>query len=401
MKTNMLLVMAACSGMLLCANRASAQEEVVVVSEDITTYQALDCKDYYYCDGKDNWFIQLGAGIQSPFVENELKGSGRKHHITAAYNLGFGKFWSPYLGFRIAFQYGAIHWDCEQFSKAQSVSAYGDLMWDMFNTFGGYNPNRVFSIVPFVGIGGTFNWDFYGDENIKQNKSLTARKHNTWTLPVSAGLQFRFRLCKYVDFFVEGRASFHGDNYNNYAYGEPVDVNISAIGGFTIKFGGREFKSYNPCKDAAYIAGLNDQINTLRGQLADCEATAAALAAQPKEVIVADCPETAAPMLSTVRFTINSSKISDEEMVNVYNTAEYMKANPNVNVTIKGYADKDTGTSTYNMGLSERRAQAVYDALTKTYGIDGSRLTIEKFGSDVQPYSTNDWNRIVIFSNGN
>ena len=37
-----------------------------------------------------------------------------------------------------------------------------------------------------------------------------------------------------------------------------------------------------------------------------------------------------APMMSTVRFKINSADISDEEMVNVYNTAEYLKANPSV-----------------------------------------------------------------------
>ena len=50
------------------------------------------------------------------------------------------------------------------------------------------------------------------------------------------------------------------------------------------------------------------------------------------------------------------------------------------------------------MALSERRANAVANALTSQYGIDASRLTIRFDGSDVQPYSTNDWNRIVIFT---
>lgn len=105
--------------------------------------------------------------------------------------------------------------------------------------------------------------------------------------------------------------------------------------------------------------------------------------------------------MSTVRFTINSSKISDEEMVNVYNTAQYLKENPSVNVLIKGYADKDTGTSDYNKALSQKRAQAVYDALTKTYGISKNRLAIEAEGSTQQPYNVNNWNRIVIFVPGN
>ncbi len=85
-------------------------------------------------------------------------------------------------------------------------------------------------------------------------------------------------------------------------------------------------------------------------------------------------------------------------MVNVYNIAEYMKANPETKIVVRGYADKDTGSSSYNMKLSERRAQAVADILTGDYGISADRLTLEAAGSDSQVYPTNDWNRIVIFA---
>lgn len=101
--------------------------------------------------------------------------------------------------------------------------------------------------------------------------------------------------------------------------------------------------------------------------------------------------------MATVRFTLNSAKISDIEMVNVFNIAQWMKENPEQNVAIAGYADKDTGTSSYNMALSKRRAQAVYDALINKYGINPDRLAITAQGSDVQPYDVNNWNRIVIF----
>ena len=86
------------------------------------------------------------------------------------------------------------------------------------------------------------------------------------------------------------------------------------------------------------------------------------------------------------------------EMVNVYNTAQYLQANPDQTLAIVGYADKDTGTSAYNMALSKRRAQAVYDALVNKYGINPDRLTIVAQGSDSQPYDVNNWNRIVIFN---
>lgn len=385
----------------MASSQAQAQDEVVVVEEDVTVTEVVPCKDHYYSSWRDNWFIQLGAGINSPFVENTTPDGKMKHSLTPAYNVGFGHWFSPYLGWRLGFQYANLHWDNEGYQKAKSITGNADLMWDMCNSLGGVNPNRVVSVVPFVGVGGNFNWDFKGEGRNITNKDGKLKK-NSWTLPVSVGLQVRFHLCKYADFFVEGRAQFFGDNFNNYAYGMPIESNISAIGGFIFNIGGKNFQTYNPCKDAAYIAGLNNQINALRGDLAACEAANSALRNQQPSIVVPDCPEVNnAPLMSTVRFTINSDKISDEEMVNVYNTAEWMKANPNTNVVIQGYADKDTGSSEYNLGLSKRRAQAVYDTLTNTYGISPSRLTIESNGSAVQPYSVNNWNRIVIFSPAN
>lgn len=386
-------------GSVFSVQKAEAQESIVVEEDiDVTTGE-IECKDNYYSTWRDNWFIQFGAGVNVPFVEHELRNGDPKHHFTATYNTGFGKWISPYLGWRISMYYGSMHWDNVEFSKAKMANANFDLMWDMFNSFHGVNSSRVFSIVPFVGLGGTFTWDYdaAGTNNIKEGARY---KHNSWTLPVSAGLQLRFRLCRYVDFFLEGRASFYGDNFNLCSYGDPVDVDITATGGFSFNIGGANFRSYDPCTDLAYISALNGQINSLRSDLA---ATATALAVAESqlpcpEVIPADCPEVAAaPLLTTVRFSINSATISDKEMVNVYNVAEYLKANPAVNVIICGYADKDTGTAEYNKELSARRAQAVYDVLTKTYGIDKARLTTHAEGSATQIYKSNDWNRIVIF----
>ena len=86
-------------------------------------------------------------------------------------------------------------------------------------------------------------------------------------------------------------------------------------------------------------------------------------------------------------------------MVNVYNIADWMKRNPNCNVTVAGYADKETGTPAYNMQLSKKRADAVVNILTKKYGINANRIKMVANGSDTQPYpKNNNWNRIVIFS---
>lgn len=403
MKRNLSLMLAA-GCVATCAWQVQAQDDVIVEEESVTLAEVANCKTEYSVDRGDNWFIQLGAGIDVPLFENKMpEGEKARRHVTATYNAGFGRWFSPYLGFRFSGYYGPWHWDNDSYSKARFANLNFDFMWDMCNSLGGVDASRPVSVIPFVGLGGTYVWDIKSaGSNIQHSKGHI--RHNSWALPVSAGIQFRFRLCQYVDFFLEGRASFYGDNVNGCAYDRPIDINIQAIGGLSFNLGGVNYRAYNPCRDAAYIASLNGQVNTLRGELATTAAALAAAEAQLPcpEAKAVPCPESkAAPMMSTVRFTINSAKISDEEMVNVFNTAEYLKANPDVKVLIKGYADKDTGTSAYNMALSQRRAQAVYDTLTKTYGIAADRLAIDAEGSDSQPYTTNNWNRIVIFVPGN
>ena len=398
MKKNLILL-AACGSMLLAANESKAQDAAVVVDETVVNITNVECKDHYYSSWRKNWFIQLGAGAHLPYVEDTRFNNDPQKLITGYYNVGFGHWFSPYLGFRFTGFYGATHWNDSKWGKAKNANLNVELMWDLINSAHGVNNNRVFSIIPFVGVGGAYTWDYEGGAGNCTDRHGNL-KANVWTMPVSAGIQLRFRLCKYVDFFAEGRFMFYSDEWNRNAINRPFDIDAVATGGFNINIGGREFASYNPCEYLDYINSLNNQVNDLRGALA---ATAAALAAAEAQL---PCPEVQpaaparkpAPMLSAVRFKINSAVVSDQEMVNVYNVAEYMKANPEANVIIRGYADRDTGTSAYNMKLSERRAQSVYDILVNDYGIDGSRLKCEQYGSDVQPYAINNWNRIVIFA---
>lgn len=404
MKTkNILFSVAFGSAALFVANQAKAQDAVLVEDVTVTQTVPVECKDNISSSWKDNWFMQLGAGIQSPFVENHLNQGSPAHHIKWVVNVGAGKWLTPYLGWRLAALGGPIRWDNGDVSEAKYVNLNFDIMWDMFNSISGVNTKRMFSIVPFVGLGGTYTWDIRSSSSNVQGKN--GLKDNSWTLPVSAGLQLRFRVSRFADFFMEGRAQFYGDNFNGAVYGCPIDVNITAIAGLTFRFGGTKFNTYNPCDYVTYINQLNGQVNQLRGQLETCGVALAAAEAQlpcPEVKPQEPCPEVSitTTMLPVVRFSLNSSKISKEEMINVYNVAEWMKANPNVNLTISAYADKDTGTSSYNEMLSQKRAQSVYDALVK-YGIPGNRLTIKAYGSDEQPYNTNNWNRVVLFSVGN
>lgn len=413
MKKMLLLAGAAA---LFAVSSAKAQETIVLFESDAVTPELVSTdKTVYDTPWNNNWFIEVGAGFNVPFVENAI---GADRHFTANYGVGFGKWFSPYFGWRAEFNGGSIHWNnwhhpVATMASAKTINANVDIMWDMFNSIGGVNDKRVFSIVPFVGVGGTFNWKYKNinmyEDYIPKHDCLYPtyegkNKSNEWLLPVSAGLQLRFRLCKYVDFFAQARASFYGDSYNNVVVAYPIDVNFSALGGFTFNIGGRGFKGINASTYADKIDNLVAQINEAQAQLA----TRNKKIEQLEEVInnKANCPDDepetiyveSDPLLGCVRFTIGSATISDMEKVNVYNLSVWMKKNKDTKVVITGYADAGTGSDNINMQLSKKRADAVCNMLVKEYGVNPNRLIVKAVGSEVQPYTINNWNRVVIFS---
>lgn len=403
-------------GACFFAEDAKAQDAVYVNEAVTVTEYSCDNTTRNYQSWRDNWFIQLGAGITQPFVERGVGGVRSSGHnvdrklMTLMSNVGVGHWFSPYLGLRLNALYSPMHWNNPTPAQpgngwvdARSASLNAELMWDMCNSIGGVNSKRVFSVIPFVGLGGNYMWHVYdsdGNPAAGTNVYHGGKPRTTnWSLPVNAGIQFRLRLFKYMDFFAEVRSSFYGDNWNLCAANDAIDANVSVLGGFNINIGGRGWDTYNECGYVSQIAGLNGQVNDLRAQLLAAGQRIAELESRPQvQEKVTEYINVNSPVMATVRFHINSAEILPTEEVNVYNMAQWLKDNPEEKISVVGYADKDTGTAAYNLELSKKRADAVADALVNQYGISRDRLTVKYDGSSVQPYGENDWNRIVIFS---
>jgi OmpA-OmpF porin, OOP family len=88
----------------------------------------------------------------------------------------------------------------------------------------------------------------------------------------------------------------------------------------------------------------------------------------------------------SIFFAVNSAEIDALNDEKVASAAVMMKQDPNLKFELVGHADK-TGGQAYNEILSKKRAQAVFDALTKSYGIEASRLTVNGVGVN-DPLST-------------
>jgi len=79
-----------------------------------------------------------------------------------------------------------------------------------------------------------------------------------------------------------------------------------------------------------------------------------------------------------VNFEFNKSTLRPESIPILYNAAEILLSQPDLNVEIQGYTD-NTGSEKYNQQLSQKRANAIRDFLVAK-GVSASRLTAVGFG---------------------
>jgi peptidoglycan-associated lipoprotein len=79
-----------------------------------------------------------------------------------------------------------------------------------------------------------------------------------------------------------------------------------------------------------------------------------------------------------ILFDYDRSDIRASETGKIDEIAGYLRRNPTVNLRIDGFADP-RGGNTYNLALSQRRVNAVRDALVKA-GTPAERISTGHFG---------------------
>lgn len=82
----------------------------------------------------------------------------------------------------------------------------------------------------------------------------------------------------------------------------------------------------------------------------------------------------------TVYFAFDQSNVKPEYMDIVENYVQFLQANPNNRVRLEGHAD-ERGSREYNIGLGERRAQAVRNIM-RLRGIPDSQISTVSYGEE-------------------
>ena len=346
-------------------------------------------------DPAAHWFIELhGGAAMLPFGNKANEDAEFVDRLSPVVSLSFGRWHSPYFATRLR----GYAWNVYSFEKpANEVVRYQNVfgaaslefMFDLVNYFAPYRESRVFHLVPFVGLGA--HMKFYSANDESGDKLGT---ENDYSGLLNGGLALKFRLGKRVDLNLEGQMMVSKNNFQGtQTVHQPADVTALVSAGLTFKLGRVAFQPITPM-DYELVNDLNGQISSLRAQNAE-------LSKRP--VSCPECPDALAPastvnvIENVVAFRIGSAKIDENQMINVYNSAESAKANGG-KIYIVGYADEQTGNPQINMDLSERRAEAVKNALINNYGVNPNDIVIDFKGDTVQPFATNEWNRVAIIN---
>lgn len=89
-----------------------------------------------------------------------------------------------------------------------------------------------------------------------------------------------------------------------------------------------------------------------------------------------------------VHFDKNRSNLSTEARKTLEKQVMWLKANPDVVVTIEGHCDQ-RGTRNYNLALGERRAEAVKKFMV-AHGIDPTRVYTISYGKERPEFMGNN-----------
>ena len=329
-------------------------------------------------EAENNWFVQGQMG-----ASYSLGGTGIGKLISPAGQIAAGKYFNPYVGARLALS--GWRGRAGNGNKPAYGFYYGaatvDGLFNLSSLFCGANPERFFNTRLVAGVG--YNQTF--DQGAS---SFMAR----------LGLQASFRLSKAFDLNVEALANGVSDRWNR-KDDHNFDSYYNLLVGVTYKFGTGFNLKCPDCKPVvyankakhyseAYVKSLNDKINELQSTIDNDKCP------EPEP-----CPEVekARPGIrSHVAFGLARTNINEDQQTNILAVADYMRQYPDAKASVIGYADKGTGTSKINEELARKRARIVADELINRYGISADRLTVDSKGSEVQPFKTNDWNRVVI-----
>lgn len=271
----------------------------------------------------------------------------------------------------------ASHFHCA--NTFDGLSVYLTPRVNLTNALLGYKGSpRKFELEAVAGPGyGFWLHDEYNALLVKAGLNLNYNLSNAFTVTLRPAVVYNL-----------DANNAHFDTRNAVA-----QLSVGIVYHFKTSNGTRSFKKAKLYSQSE-VDALNAKITDLQSNLETANKAVKTNAINTVDTVYTESPSS---LGNVVSFTLNSAKVDETQMANLDNAVRILKENPDLKVTLKGYADKNTGSATYNKRLSVRRAEAVKKVIVDKYGIDTDRIDVLGVGDTEQLYNDNNWNRVVIF----
>lgn len=387
---------------------ANAQSEPFAYSaSDSVTITEVKSVDKYKVETNRfgaNWFIGAGAGAQMLFSDHsrQMKFTDA---ITPSFGVHFGKWFTPGMGLRLGVSgyqsRGLSGWSSRgsrqirsgfhlpsgemyikdgqttEFFKTQIEYFHGhlDVMFNLSQMFAGYKSDRVYSFIPYVGLG----WIQTLNKAAVPIEAVYADNNDGYSHEVTANLGFlnRFRLSSALDLDLDIRGAYINDRFDQQLGGRWTEGILSATLGLSYNIGQRgwERSTHTITRvNENVLADLKDKVGQL--QVANDDLRRQLEQALNREVT----PQNVSGMPLLVTFEIDKWEIANKDRVNLGFLAAQIKATPSMVYHITGYADQGTGSKQRNAFISRKRAEAIYDCLVKEFGVPENQLRKDSRG---------------------
>lgn len=365
---------------------AAIAQETVTVTDVPVKENSVETNSFW-----SNWFISAGLNYNAFYSSQEMgvSKSPFKDRGRLGFNVAVGKWFTPGLGLRAKFDgiKGKQVNTENDIPKFDYWNLHGDVLFNLSNMLCGYNEERIWNFIPYLGSG------------VIRNCSV-----NNYTWGANLGILNTFRVNKRlsVNFEVGALVAPKGFDANGFKAKDKAwraaDKVLTASVGLTVNLG--KTTGFRKATDVDALMALNQsQLDALNSALAAQQNENARLkeelAKKPKEVIKTDYRKEYVGAPRSIFFNIGSSQIaSRKEIVNLQVMADAVKADSSIKLKVTGYADSATGSAAFNQKLSERRANRVADELVKL-GVSRDNLVVEGLGG-VATLKPNSYNRRVI-----
>ena len=342
-----------------------------------TSINAQEAENYYTKKWTDNIFVGVGVGAMSVLNDGVTS-------PTYNYNISLGKYITPTWSVRGQLSGLSQKLEKQDTGYAGDTKTFAELNFDaMLNVttlIAGYNPERVIDLYLFAGPTMNFAKAVDTELTIRPDgtESCVFTEEGTKTrIGATAGLGLGFNVNEKWAINLEGRMGVTPSIFGDASDCRKAEGTARLTIGASYTFGGKKFVKGGEAKVIEKV--VEKQV----------------IKEVPVEVVKEVIKEIPSAASAAIFFKIGKAVVSPEGMVNVKLMAKTMKNNPTTKYKVAGFADKATGSVAGNQTLSEKRAQAVYDALIAE-GISADRLEKVAMGGTDPMFEKGYLNRVVI-----